>query len=144
MRLKWFFREKPAKNSSERLAFRVKLNWKPPSRQPVIKMFLSKLEKRKFSVFLGTPQDYNLSKEEWLAMRGLAEHHNIIIKLTDKRSCLVARAREDYLAEADRQLVGKEIHENSSVMDAELVKLVEKSNIIFNLLKKEFYYRRSV
>ena len=51
-------------------------------------------------------------------MRGLAEHHNIIIKPTDKSSCLVVWDREDYLAEADRQLLDKEICENGSVMDA--------------------------
>ena len=28
----------------------------------------------------GTPLDYNISKEEWLVMRGIAESHNIIVK----------------------------------------------------------------
>ena len=38
----------------------------------------------------GTPLDYNLSNEEWLAMRGLADEHNIvIIKPTDKGSSVV-------------------------------------------------------
>ena len=53
----------------------------------------------------GTRLDYNLSKEDWLAMRGLAEDQNIIIKLADKGSCVVVWDREDYLAEADRQLM---------------------------------------
>ena len=52
----------------------------------------------------GTPLDYNLSKEEWLAMRGLAEDPNIIIKPADKGSCVVVWDQEDYIAEADRQL----------------------------------------
>ena len=50
----------------------------------------------------GTPLDYILSKEEWLAMRGLLEDQNIIIKPGDKDSCVVVWDRGDYLAEADR------------------------------------------
>ena len=37
-------------------------------------------------------------------MRGLAEDPNIIIKPADKGSCVVIWDREDYIAEADRQL----------------------------------------
>ena len=51
--------------------------------------------KQKFSVLPGTPLDYNLSKEEWLAMRGLAEDQNIIIKPVDKGSCVVVWDRGD-------------------------------------------------
>ena len=56
----------------------------------------------------GTPLDYNLSKEEWLAMRGLAEDQNIIIKLADKSSCVMVWDREDHLTEADRKLKDNE------------------------------------
>ena len=79
----------------------------------------------------GTPFDYNLSKEEWLALRGLAEDQNIIIKPADKGSCVVVWDRGDYLAEADRQLKDNETYERSSFKDADLIKLVEK---------KETYY----
>ena len=41
-------------------------------------------------------------------MRGLVEDHNIIIKLAGKGSCVVVWDREDYLAEADRQLQDNE------------------------------------
>ena len=37
-------------------------------------------------------------------MRGLAEDCNIIIKKADKGSCVVLWDREDYLAEAEKQL----------------------------------------
>ena len=84
----------------------------------------------------GTPLDYNLSKEEWLAMRGLAEDQNIIIKLADKGSYIVVWDQGDYLAEADRQLNDNETYESSSFKDADLVKLVEKSNSIFQSLRK--------
>ena len=81
----------------------------------------------------GNALDYNLSKEEWLAMRGLAEDRNIIIKPADKGSW----DREDYIAEADRQLKDNETYESSSLKDEDLVKLVEKSNSIFQSLRKK-------
>ena len=52
----------------------------------------------------GTTLDYNLSNKEWLAMRGLADDHNIIIKPTDKGSSVVIWDREDYITEGDRQI----------------------------------------
>ena len=82
MRCKWFFCNEPTENFSEAPAFCVKSNWNPPKGHPVIEIFLSKLETEIFSVLPGT-LNYNLSKEEWLAMRGLAEDQNIIIKLAD-------------------------------------------------------------
>ena len=111
-------------------------NWNPPKGHPAREIFLSKLETEIFSVFLGTPLDYKLSKEELLAMRGLAEDQNIIIQPTDKGSCVVGWDREYYLAEAGRQLKDNETYESSSFKDAPLVKLVEKSNSIFQSLRK--------
>ena len=84
----------------------------------------------------GTPLDYNLSKEESLAMRGLAEDRNIIIKSADKGSCVVVWDRQDYIAEADRQLKDNETYESISFKDADLVKLVENNNSIFQSLRK--------
>ena len=65
---------------SEAPACRVKSNWNPPKGHSAVEDFLSKLEIEIFSVLPGTPLDYNLIKEVWLAMRGLAEDRNIIIK----------------------------------------------------------------
>ena len=62
-------------------------------------------------------------------MRGLAEDQNTIIKPADKGSCVVVWDRGDYLAEADRQLKDNETYESSSFKDADLIKLVEKSNL---------------
>ena len=55
----------------------------------------------------GTLLDYNLSNEEWLAMRGLAEDPNIIIKPADKGSCVVVWDQEDYIAETDNLRIMK-------------------------------------
>ena len=68
-------------------------------------------------------------------MTGLTEGRNIIIKPADKGSCVVLWDREDYLAETDRQLQDNETYESSSFKDADLVKLIEKSNSIFRFLK---------
>ena len=67
--------------------------------------------------------DYNLSKEEWLAMRSLAEDQNIIIKPADKGSCVVVWDRQYCIAKADRQLKDNETHESGSFKDVDLVKL---------------------
>ena len=69
-------------------------------------------------------------------MRGLAEDHNIIIKPADKDSCVAVWDREDYIADADRQLKDNEPYESSSFKDVDLVKLAEKSNSIFQSLRK--------
>ena len=136
MRCKWFFRNEPTENFSEAPAFRVKSNWNPPKGHPAVETFLSKLETEIFSVLPGTPLEYNLSKEESLAMRGLTEDRNIIIKPADKGYCVVVWDRGDYIAEADRQLKDNKTCESSSFKDVDLVKLVEKSNSIFQSLRK--------
>ena len=73
----------------------------------------------------GTPRDYSLSKEEWLAMRDVAEDRNNSIKPADKGSCVVLWDREDYLAE------------DTDFKESSLVKLVEKSNTMFQSLGKK-------
>ena len=45
--------------------------------------------------------------------------------------------REVYLAESDRQLKDNETYESSSFKDADLVKLLEKSNSIFQSIRKK-------
>ena len=46
-------------------------------------------------------------------MRGLAEDRNIITKPADKGSCVVLWDREDYLAEAEKQLQDVDIYEDT-------------------------------
>ena len=100
MRCKWYFRNEPTENFSEKPAFNVKSNCNPPNRHPALEIFLSKLENEVLSVLPGTPRNY-LSKGEWLAVRDLTEDCIIIIKPVDKGSCVVLWDREDYLAEAE-------------------------------------------
>ena len=84
-------------------AFRSKSSWNPPKEHPALEMFLSQLERDIFSVFPGNTASYNLTKNEWFAMRGLAED-SIIIKPVDRWSCVVVWARTEYLAEAENHL----------------------------------------
>ena len=71
MRCKLYFRNEPRKKFSEKSSL---------NGHPALELFLSKFENEVFHVFPGIPRDYNLSKEERLPMRGLAEDRNIIIK----------------------------------------------------------------
>ena len=137
MRCKWYFRNQPTENVSEKSAFDVKRNWNPSNGHPALEIFLSKLENEGFFVLPSTPRDYNLSKEEWLAMRGLAEHRNIIIKPADKGSCVALWDGEDYLAEAEEQLQDIDIYEDTDFKESDLVKLVEKSNTMFQSLRRK-------
>ena len=50
MRCKWYFRNQPTENFSEKPAFHVKSNWNPPNGHPALEIFLSKLENEVFSI----------------------------------------------------------------------------------------------
>ena len=70
-------------------------------------------------------------------MEGLAEDHNIIIKPADKGSCVVLWDCEDYLAEAEKQLQDADIYEDTDFKKLDFVKLVEKSNTMFQSLRRK-------
>ena len=135
MRCKWYFRDEPYHNFREVPVFRPKSNWKPPPGHPCVELFLSKLESELFSFLPGKSQAYNLTKEEWLAMRNLAEDRSIIIKPADKGSCVVVWDREDYLAEGYKQLWDTSTYvEVKKDNDQLLSQLTEKINKFFKRL----------
>ena len=70
-------------------------------------------------------------------MRGLAEDRNIIIKPADKGPCVVLWDCEDYLAEAEKQLQDVDIYEDTDFKESDLVKLVEKSNTMFQSIRRK-------
>ena len=119
MRCKWYFRNEDTEKFLEKPAFNIKSNWNLPNDQPAFEIFLSKLDNEVFSGLPGTPCDYNLSKEEWLAMRGLAEDRNIIIKPADKGPCVVLLDREYNLAEAEKQFQDVEIYEDTDFKESD-------------------------
>ena len=83
-------------------------------------MFLSQPEKDIFSVLPGNASVYNLTKNEWLAMRGLAEDRSIVIKTADKESCAVLWDRADYLADAENHLSDSSTYKEGKFGEEEL------------------------
>ena len=100
-----------------------------------------------FSLLSGNSTSYNLIKEKWKAIRGLAEDRSIVIKPADKGSCVVVWDKLDYLAEAENHLKDNNTYQDVKFGDDDLVKLVEKSNQMFkqllfkqNISSSEFKY----
>ena len=138
MRCKWYFRNEPPNEFSEIPAFRPKSNWKPPAGHPCVELFLSKMEHELFSFLPGRPQSYNLTREEWEALKNLKEDRSIIIKPADKGSCVVVWDREDYLAEGYMQLNDKSTYvEINNFKGKFLCDLTDKSNNFFKRLCKQ-------
>ena len=84
MRCRWHFRNEPSDDFSNVPAFRPKSQWNPPTGHPCVELFLSRLEKELFSFLPGKPQSHNLTKEEWKAMRNLAEISQLLLSLPMK------------------------------------------------------------
>ena len=76
-------------------------------------------------------KDYNLPKDEYLAMHSLENDRNVVIKPADKGSSIVVWDRLDYLAEAEKQ------RSDSNIDKKDQIKLVQKSNSMFKELKKK-------
>ena len=135
MRIKWHFRNEPSSEFSEVPAFSPKSTWKPPKGHPNLEVFLSKVESDLFSL-IDKPLGYsNLTKEEWDAIRSLADDRNIVIKKADKGSCVVIWDRTDYIKEAESQLNNKSVYKDIVFKEKLLTDLVEKSNQFFKPLK---------
>ena len=84
-----------------------------------------------FSLLLDNTTQYNLSREGWLAMRGLAEDHSIVTKPANNGPCVVLWDRTDYLLEAEKQLSDSSTYMEVKFGDKELV---DKSNKMFKRL----------
>ena len=136
MRIRWNFRDQPSEDFSDKPAFRPKSNWKPPPGHPGLELFLSQLEKEIFNGLLNDSISIpsNMSKEEWEALRGLADDRSIVIKQSDKGSCVVVWCRDDYIKEANKQLEDKTVYKDIDFKETILSDLVDKSNRIFKSL----------
>ena len=78
-----------------------------------MEVFLSQVESDLFKT-IERPLGYsNLSKEEWDAIRSLADDRNIVIKRADKGSCVVIWDRNDYIKEAEIQLSNKNVYKSA-------------------------------
>ena len=77
-----------------------------------------------------------MSREEWQAVRSLADERIIVIKKAGKGSCVVVWDRNNYLQEAERQLSNTKVYRDVSNTENILSKLSEASNRMFNSLKR--------
>ena len=134
MRTRWHFRNEPTPEFSETAVISLKSTWKPPMGHPNVEVFLSQIEQEIFKE-VQSPLGYsNLSKEEWKAVRSLANDRNIVITKADKGSCVVIWDRSDYIMEAEKQLNDKAVYKDVN-FDKDLIpNLTSKSNRSFESL----------
>ena len=137
MPIKWHFRNEPTQDFSDKPAFSAKSTWNPPKGHPNIEVFLSQIEHELFQISDKCLHYSNLTKEEWLAVRSLADDRSIVTKKADKGSCIVVWDRVDYLLEAEKQLSDRSVYKNISFNKKLLTDLVESSNQIFHSLKRK-------
>ena len=135
MRIKWHFRNEPSENFSEIPSFRPKSSWKPPKGNPNLELFLSKVEQDLFKTIKTPTKYFNLSSDEWKAIRSLADDRSIVIKKADKVSAVVVWDRVDYIKVAQKQLKDESVHKKVNFKDQNLSELVDKSNHFFRGLK---------
>ena len=69
------------------------------------------------------------------ALRALTNDTNIIIKKADKGSCVVVWDRNDYIAEAEKQLSDENIYQDINFKDKTLQELADYSNKLLKSLK---------
>ena len=137
MQIKWHFRNEPTQDFSDKPAFSAKSTWNPPKSHPNIEVFLSQIEHKLFQISDKCLSYSNLTKEEWLVVRSLADDRSIVIKKTDKGSCIVVWDRVDYILEAEKQLGNRYVYKDISFNEKLLSDLVERSNQIFHSLKRK-------
>ena len=107
------------------------------SSHPNLEVFLSQIEHELFRIPDESLTYFNLTKEEWQAIRTLADDRSIVIKKANERSCVVVWDRDDYLSEAEKRLCNKRVHKDFSFNKKILSDLVTSSNKIFKSLQRK-------
>ena len=92
-------------------------------------MFLSKIKEELFKVIETALNYSNLIKEEWQAIRSLADDRSIVIK--NKGSSIHIWDRANYLKEGNKQLSNKIVYKEAEFKEKMLTELVKISNKIF-------------
>ena len=108
LRLKWFFLKDERQFNIN--PFKQKSKFNPSKNDAAIEFYLSQLEEE----ILSTDEKNlfsNLTKGERNALYSLRDNTSIVIKEVDKESDAVVWDREDYLAEAKKQLDDKEVYQ---------------------------------
>ena len=93
-------------------------------------MFLRKIKEELFKV-IETPLNYsNLIKEEWQAIRFLADDSSIVIKI-DKGSSIYIWDKANYLKKGNKQLSNKIVYKEAEFKEKMITELVKISNKCF-------------
>ena len=123
LRLKWFFRNDDREFISN--PFQKKSKFNPKRNDASIELYLSRLEEQILNI--DTNINYsNLTKEERKALFSLRDDTSIIIKEADKGSAVVVWDREDYLAEAGKQLDDKNVYKKvTKEVEGSLIKTIK-------------------
>ena len=137
MHTKLIFRNQPTPQFSKVPTFSPKSSCKPPKGHPNLEVFLSQLENEVYKMPFENLKHSNTSKEEWQAIRALADDSTIVIKRADKGSCVVVWVRMYYLLEAGKQLSDTNVYKGGDFKEKRLTDLVESSNNIFLKLKRK-------
>ena len=107
LRLMWYFRNDDRETIFN--PFQKKSKFNPKKNVASIEIYLSRLEEEILNI--DTNINYsNLTKEERKALHSLRDDTSIVIKEADKGSAVVVWDREDYLAEAEKQLDDKNVY----------------------------------
>ena len=134
MRLKWFFCNELTPSFSKTPAFKTNLFWNPPKGHPCLQVYLSQVEKEPLELVVSHLGYSNFIREEWKAIRSLADNRSIIIKKADKGSGIVVWERIDSIVAAEKQLGGgggKNIYQDVNFSNRIFWDLADKSNKIF-------------
>ena len=100
-----------------------------------MELFLSQAEKDLSEINKTAVSHYNFSKEEWQPLCSLTDNRNIVIKKADKGSCVIVWDRNDYIAEAEKQLNNKNVYKNMVFKEKIPQDLAETRNNIFTSLR---------
>ena len=90
--------------------FRLNSSFNPRNEDAIIEIDLSCLEESLLDIEIPSKRYDDLTKEERDALYSLKDEPSIIIKDTGKSSAVAFRDREDYLKEAYKQLVDREVY----------------------------------
>ena len=122
LRLMWHFRNDHQEFDVNPFKKKSKFN---PKGDAAIEMYLSRLEEEILSLD-GKISYSNLTKGERNALYLLCDDPSIIIKEADKRSAVVVWDREDYLREANSQLIDKDVYrEVKGYAEDHLIKVIK-------------------
>ena len=80
-----------------------------------------------------------MSREKRRAVRSLTDDRSIVIKKADEGSCVVVWDRNNYLLEAERQLIDTKVYRDVSNTENILGKLSETSNKMLTSLKRRSF-----